>query len=153
MGYGQNLKHILDEKHMTVKALSRKAGISATTLYSVITRDSSVRYDHALRIANVLGISTDLICKENPLSGGETLPELLPEAGGLLTDTNKKSYIKHRTTDILMLYDYEELPQVDQLLANYFALDDQSREYIFDILSSTLKKHSDSERKKLLRKI
>jgi len=124
MGYGQNLKHVLDEKHMTVKALSRKAGIS-----------------------------TDLICKENPLSGGETLPELLPEAGGLLTDTNKKSYIKHRTTDILMLYDYEELPQVDQLLANYFALDDQSREYIFDILSSTLKKHSDAERRKLLRKI
>lgn len=98
-------------------------------------------------------ISTDLICKENPLSEGEALPELLPEAGGLLTDTNKKSYIKHRTTDILMLYDYEELPQVDQLPANYFAPDDQSREYIFDILSSTLKKHSEPERKRKLKKI
>ena len=64
---------------MTVKELSRKAQISPTTLYSVIARDSSIRYDHALRIANILGISTDLICKENPLSEGGTLPELLPE--------------------------------------------------------------------------
>ena len=153
MGYGKNLKNILDEKHMTVKALSRKAGISATTLYSVITRDSSVRYDHALRIANVLGISTDLICKENPLTEGETLPEMLPEAGGLLTDTNKKSYIKHRTTDLLMLFDYSELPTVDQLLSNYYVLDDQSREYIFDTLSTALKKHTDPERQKKLKKV
>lgn len=153
MGYGTNLKNALKERHMTVKELSRQAGISATTLYSVITRDSSVRYDHALRIANVLDINTDLICKENPLAEGATLPELLPEAGGLLTGTNKRSYIKHRTTDILMLYEYEELPQVDQLLANFYVLDDQSREYIFDILSSTIKKHSDGKRKRKLKKV
>ena len=153
MGYGQNLKNILDEKNMTVKALARKAGISATTLYSVIARDSSVRFDHALRIANILGISTDLICKENPYAEGATLPEMLSEAGGFLTDPNKKSYIKNRTSDILMLYDYKELPEIDQLLANYFVLDDLSREYFFDSLSSALKKHADPERKKQLRKI
>ena len=153
MGYGKNLKNILEEKEMTVKELSRRAGISATTLYSVLARDSSVRYDHALRIANILGISTDLICKENPLAEGATLPELLPEAGGLLTDTNKKSYIKHRTTDILMLYDYDELPQVDQLLADFYVLDDQSRADIFDILSLTKKRHSDKHRSDKLKKI
>ena len=153
MGYGINLKRILDEKHMSVKELSRRAGISATTLYSVIARDSSVRYDHALRIANILGIDTDLICKENPLSEGDILPELLSEAGGKLTSINKKSYIRNRTTDILMLYDYSDLPQVDQLLANYFILDDQSREYIFEILSSATKKHTDADRKKKLKNI
>ena len=52
-----------------------------------------------------------------------------------------------------MLYDYEELPVIDQLLANYYVLDDQTREYIFDTLSSASKKHADPDRKKKLRSI
>ena len=31
-------------------------GIAPATLYSIIQRDTSVRFDHALRIANILGI-------------------------------------------------------------------------------------------------
>ena len=44
MGYGANLKKILDEKGITIKDLSRKTGIAATTLYSLVQRDASVRY-------------------------------------------------------------------------------------------------------------
>ena len=40
MGYGQNLKDILDNKGMTVKELALKAKIAPTTLYSIIQRDS-----------------------------------------------------------------------------------------------------------------
>ena len=35
MGYGQNLKDILDNKSMTVKELALKAKIAPTTLYSI----------------------------------------------------------------------------------------------------------------------
>ena len=31
MGYGKNLKNLLDEKGMTVKELARKTGIAPTT--------------------------------------------------------------------------------------------------------------------------
>ena len=53
MGYGKNLKQALDDKGMTVRDLCRQTDISPTTIYSIIQRDSSVRYDFALRIANV----------------------------------------------------------------------------------------------------
>ena len=66
MGYGKNLKKALDDKHMSVQKLAKLTGIAPTTLYSIIQRDTSVRFDHALRIANILGIDFTQICKENP---------------------------------------------------------------------------------------
>ena len=50
MGYGQNLKDILDNKGMTVKELALKAKIAPTTLYSIIQRNTAIRFDTALRI-------------------------------------------------------------------------------------------------------
>ena len=66
MGYGANLKKILDEKGITIKDLSRKTGIAATTLYSIVQRDASVRYDSAIKIAGILDIPINAICKDNP---------------------------------------------------------------------------------------
>lgn len=76
MGYGQNLKEILDRKGMTVKELALKAKIALTTLYSIIQRDTAIRFDTALRIANILDIPIDSICKDNPYNDIETLPTL-----------------------------------------------------------------------------
>ncbi len=39
---------------MTVKELAKKAGIGSTTIYSIIQRDTSIRFDTALRISNIL---------------------------------------------------------------------------------------------------
>jgi transcriptional regulator with XRE-family HTH domain len=96
MGYGKNLKDALDAKNMSVKELARRAGISPTTLYSVIKRDSAVRFDHALRIAGVLGIDVDLICKNNPYQEEttEVLPEMLPNYLGVTDKLNRKTYIE-----------------------------------------------------------
>lgn len=41
-------------------------GIAPTTLYSIIQRDTSVRFDHALRIANILGIDITKDFGESP---------------------------------------------------------------------------------------
>ena len=98
MGYGKNLKDALDAKNMSVKELARRAGISPTTLYSVIKRDSAVRFDHALRIAGVLGIDVDLICKNNPYQEEtqEILPDMLPNYFGVTDKLNRKTYIENR---------------------------------------------------------
>ena len=76
MGYGKNLKEILDQKGMTVKELAIKAGIAPTTIYSIIQRDAAIRFDTALRISNILDIPINSICKDNPYEDMETLPKL-----------------------------------------------------------------------------
>lgn len=81
MGYGKVLKEILDEKQMSVKTLSRNTGVPAPTIYSIIRRDTPIRYDTALRFANTLDIPLATICNENPYNEED---ESLPEVGKLL---------------------------------------------------------------------
>lgn len=52
MGDGKNLKKYLDEKGTNVRKIAKATGISATTLYSIIQKDSNIRFDFALRLAN-----------------------------------------------------------------------------------------------------
>ena len=51
MGDGKNLKKYLDEKGTNVRKIAKATGISATTLYSIIQKDSNIRFDFALRPA------------------------------------------------------------------------------------------------------
>ena len=66
MGYGKELKKCLDERGICVMELSRRTSISQTTLYSAIKRDSSVRYDYALKIADEIDIDPHRICANVP---------------------------------------------------------------------------------------
>ena len=155
MGYGTTLKNIHDEKKITARKLALQVGISPQTLYGAIKRDNALRYDHALRIANALDIDVNLICKDNPFkdTGTQVEPEMLSEMGGLMTDVNKKSYIKNRTQDLLMLFDYNELPQVDQLVSLYYQMDDATRSELFDMANFLMKKGADKERVKKLKSL
>ncbi len=56
MGDGKKLKEILDSKNTNVRQIAKATGISATTLYSIIQKDSNIRFDFALRLANELEI-------------------------------------------------------------------------------------------------
>lgn len=69
MGDGKKLKECLDRKGISVRRVSKESGISATTLYSIIQRDSDIRLDFAFRLANVLGIDVNAICSTSPFSG------------------------------------------------------------------------------------
>ena len=69
MGDGKKLKEYLDEKGTNVRKISKATGISATTLYSIIQKDSNIRFDFALRLANELGIDVNEICSASPISG------------------------------------------------------------------------------------
>lgn len=64
----------------------------------------------------------------------------------------KKAYFSDRTLKIIKNFDYTELPMVDQLIADFFVLDDATRKELFDYLNLLKKNHSDLERKKCLKK-
>lgn len=155
MGYGKNLADAIAAKGWSVSETSRRSGVNANTLNAIIRRDSSVRYDHALRLSNVLGIDIKLICKDNPYTQTdvETLPDLLPEAGGLLTNLNKNSYVKNRMHRLLNLFSYSEYPTLDQLLAKFYILDEEGRKQIFDYLDYQAMRHTDKDHEHNLKKI
>ena len=153
MGYGKNLQEAIKKSGMSVRHVAGLAGISEDTLYSIIRRDSSVRFDHALRLANILNIDVTDICKDNPYKEGEVLPEKLSDLGGLTTKLNKSTYIKNRTVPILMLFEYSEMDKVDQMLSNFYKLNDAGRETAFNILASLAQTNTDKDRKKKLKGI
>lgn len=150
MGYGQNLKSILDEKGMTVKELAKKAGIAPTTLYSIIQRDTAIRFDTALRISHILNIPINSICKDNPYEPGETLPQLPSDNEKIMINLQKKAYFSNRTLKLLEGFDYKELPHIDQLIADFFVLNDTARSDLFEYIKIMKKSHTDPKRKKIL---
>ena len=153
MGYGQNLKDILDRKGMTVKELALRAKIAPTTLYSIIQRDTAIRFDTALRIANILDIPISSICKDNPYDDMETLPVLPSDSEKHNIDKQKNAYISDRTARILKKFDYTELPMVDELIADLYVLDDATRKDLFEYTKVLKKNHSSPERKAALKDI
>ena len=78
MGDGRKLKEILDIKGTNVRQIAKATGISATTLYSIIQKDSNIRFDFALRLANELEIDVNKICSASPFSGAITEEEIYP---------------------------------------------------------------------------
>ena len=153
MGYGKNLKDILDYKGMTVKELAKKAGIAPTTLYSIIQRDTAIRFDTALKISNILDIPINSICKDTPYDSGETLPKLPSDKEMLMTKLQKKAYFSDRTLKLVEMFDYTELPKVDQLIADFFVLNDVARSDLFEYLMIMKKNHSDSNRQNTLKNL
>ncbi len=145
MGYGKNLKDILDRKNITVKELARRAGIAPTTIYSIIQRDAAIRFDTALKISNILDIPINAICKDNPYDDTETLPELSAH-NNRISASYKKAYISDRTAKILQKFDYKELPMVDELIADMYVLDDTTRRDLFEYVKMLKKNHTSPER-------
>ena len=78
MGDGKKLKEYLDEKGTNVRRIAKETGISATTLYTIIQKDSNIRFDFALRLANALDIDVNEICSASPFSGAITEEEIYP---------------------------------------------------------------------------
>ncbi len=153
MGYGANLKKILDEKGMTIKELSRKTGIAPTTLYSIVQRDASVRFDSAIKIAGVLDIPINSICKDNPYDEGEVIPPQKMSGIGISEETHKQSYISYRTAEIIKKFDYEELPMVNQLIADLYVLDSRARKDLFSYAKALMDNYADPSKVEELKNI
>ncbi|MCR4749329.1 MAG: helix-turn-helix domain-containing protein [Lachnospiraceae bacterium] len=157
MGDGKNLKKILDEKGMNVRQIARKTGISPTTLYSLIQRDSNLRFDYALRIANELEIDVNSICEASPFSGAlqesEIYPSIPNDIYGLLDETRVKGYLKNSLYPLMYLYGKNHMPDVDNLLTSFYQLDDEARKEVVDTVRLKLEYHRDPKRAEDIKQI
>lgn len=156
MGDGNKLKKYLDEKGTNVRQIAKQTGISPTTLYSIIQKDSNLRFDYALRIANILEIEVDEICEANPFSGKLTVDEIFPTLGefnGLLDSNRVKLYLKTSLLPLMHMYGPNGMPDVDNLLTSFYQLDDEARSEIVDMIKVKLKYHRDPERTENIKNI
>jgi len=154
MGDGEKLKKLLTEKGMTVVELSKRSKIAKTTLYSIISHNSNIRYDFALRIANALNIDVSEICNtDNLYITADTLPqppETKTEKGEMKL---KKHWAKYRTGDIIALFKQKELPVIDKLLSDYYVLNDKGRKELLKYLDYQLTTNKDKDREQKRKEI
>ena len=116
MGDGKKLKEILEQKGKNVHWVAKESNISPTTIYSIITRDTSIRFDFALRIANVLGIEPSEICSDTTFfADGNDINEVL-------------SIFPTGISNLLSKMSHDEIYAVGELLTDYYQLTDEGRE-------------------------
>jgi len=158
MGDGAKLKEILDSKGYTVAKLSRETTISNQTLYAIIKRDTGIRFDFALRIANVLGIDPKEICSDENFSEDSTnekeiLPAMPSGLDSVLDDKRVKRYINNSMYPLMALYGKEAMPDIDKLLTYYYQLTDEGRDEVKKYLEERYALKKDPKRAEEIKKI
>ncbi len=156
MGDGRNLKEILLKKGITVKELSKATGLKTTTLYSIIQKDSKIKFDYGLRIANVLNLHVNDICSGSPFSGDLTEDEVdkvISSEPGDMNKTRVKDYLLNTTYPLFNMLGTGNMPGVDKLLNSFFRLDDVGRKEFLEHLEVPLKYHEDPKRTEEISKI
>lgn len=151
MGDGRRLKVILDERNMSVRSVAKQAGISPTTLYSIVQRDADIRYDFALRIANILDIETSEICSKMPYehnTGEEVLPKFPSGLDDMMDGNRIKRYLNNSLYPLMNYFGKDNLPMVDQHLINYYMLNDEGRKEVDQFIDALLKIKKDPARAK-----
>lgn len=138
MGIGTNLKEILKAKGITVKELSEKSGIPASTIYSIIKRDNNTVQTNILKkLIDTLDISTNdligtiewdvsnvvnLINKALPNDLEKFLSDQMIESEILNSDNPERHH--------LLIYYYNTLNQIGRnalvdILSNLISLNDE----------------------------
>ena len=122
--YGKNLKSAIKARNLSVPRLSRMTGIPMTTLYSGISRNNGVRYDHALIISDILRICPEEICGHTPASNGvsEKTAENIKAMLLQIRKDRDREQIK-KCLEILKTYDEEHLRTVEELLLRFGRMD------------------------------
>ena len=156
MGDGIRLKEIVEAKNTNISRLASATGISRTTLYSLIQRDSNIRFDYALRLANELGVDVNEICSENPFSGELNEDEIYPsfkDTKGIMDKSRIKAYLKFSLFPLMELYGKNNMPDVDKLLTMFYQLDDEARQEVIETIKLKLQFHKDTERSEQIKNI
>ena len=157
MGDGKKLKEFIDSKGTNVRKVAKETGISATTLYTIIQKDTNIRFDFALRLANALDIDVNEICSTSPFSGKmmplETLPDFPSGINEALDSSRIKTYLKNSLNPLMALFGKNSMPDVDNLLTSFYQLDDETRQEIVETIQFKLKYHKDPERAENVKQI
>ena len=157
MGDGKKLKEILDSKNTNVRQIAKATGISATTLYPIIQKDSNIRFDIALRLANELEIDVNEIYATSPLSVAITEEEIYPilpdGLNGSLDENRVKTYLKNSLYPLMYLFRKNIMPNMDNLLTSFYQLDDEARKEIVEMIQFKLQYYKDQERAEQVKQI
>lgn len=156
MGDGKNLKELLNKKGMTVKELAKSTGLNASTLYSIINKDTNIRFDYGLRIANELNVDVNEICLYSPFSGDLTEDEIymtIKDPTGILDASRVKTYLLYSMYPLMKLYGKNAMPDLDHICTSFYQLDDEGRKAVVDIIETMLKIHKDPKRAEDVRNI
>ena len=155
MGDGKKLKKILDAQQKSVRWLSKETTISPTTLYSIIQKDTAIRFDFALRIANVLNVEVSDICSDSALQAEDwsdesriTLPELPHGFDKVLDENRIKTYLKNSLYPLMEMFGKNNLPKLDEHLTNYYQLTDEGRRDVDQLINAQLQIQKDPKRAK-----
>ena len=90
MGYGKNLQDAIKNSGMSVRHVASLAGISPDTLYSIIRRDSSVRFDHARNLILYSDRTMHEICAESGFTNYENFVRRFKQRFGQSPRSYKK---------------------------------------------------------------
>ena len=156
MGDGKRLKEIIDAKGTNVRKVAKASGINGSTLYAIIQKDSNIRFDYALRLANELGVDVNEICSASPFSGELKEDEIYPtihDTSGLLDSARVKTYLKYSLMPLMELYGKNAMPDVDNILTSFYQLDDASRQEIVEMIQIKLKHGKDPQRAEEIKNI
>jgi abortive infection bacteriophage resistance protein len=90
VGDGKKLKEILDSKGTNIRQIAKATRISATTLYSIIQKNSNIRFNFALRLANELEINmNDPWYETNAYSSSATLQSKMNTISSAYSELSK----------------------------------------------------------------
>ena len=115
MGYGMNLRQAVMEKGISVRRLGKNTDISPDTLYSAIRRDTGLRFDQALRVAEYLGIRPEQICGQCSFLGDRDGKARIDDLLGQVRDERKKDVLR-KNMDLLMEFDEDLLYVIEMFL-------------------------------------
>ena len=157
MGDGKKLKECLDMKGTNVRRIAKETGISPTTLYTIIQKDTNIRFDFGLRLANALEIDVNEICSASPFSGDVSAEDVYPALpSGLneaLDTTRIKTYLTNSLYPLMYLFGKKSMPDVDRLLTLFYQLDDEARKEVVETIQFKLQYHKDEERAEQVKQI
>lgn len=151
MGYGQNLKEAIERKGWSIARCAKESKISPQTLYTIIRRDTSVRYDYAIRIAAVLGIDINTLTKDNPYDIDDFEPKLFEsDDDGKADKRHKKAYRNTRMNIEMDLFEYRDQLILHELITKFYILDDDGRRETIDFMNVIAMRHTDKDREQRL---
>lgn len=70
-----------------------------------------------------------------------------------MINIQKKAYRSDRLLKLMELFDYTEFSNVNQLIADFYVLNDTARSDLFEYIKIMKRSHKDSDREKMLEKL
>lgn len=131
--------------------------MSTTTLFSIIQKNSNIRFDFALQLANELEIDVNEICIESPFSGAITEEEIYStlsnEFNSVLDGNWVKTYLKNSLYPLMYLFGKNGMPDMDNPLTSFYQLDNETRKEVVETIQFKLQYRKDKERAEQIKQI